>query len=320
MKFLIVLASVVLAISAATDEELWSEFKKNHGREYRNLREEQVRFSIFQQKLRKIETHNARYDKGEETYYLGINQFSDLTQEEFKARLNYASKPNIPYSKVHKASGVKAASEVNWVSQGAVVGVKDQGNCGSCWAFSTTGSLEGQYAIKYGSQVSLSEQNLMDCSTDYGNAACDGGWMIAGFSYVKDQGIETESDYPYTAQSGTSCSFSSSLSVLTISDWTVVNSGDEYSLQDAVANHGPISVAINADYFDDYAGGVYNGECSQEMDHGVLAVGYGTENGLDYWLIKNSWGAEWGESGYLKLARNQNLCGVANDASWPTIN
>ncbi|KAJ8984234.1 hypothetical protein NQ317_007466 [Molorchus minor] len=300
MKFLVIFASVVLAISATTDQELWLQFQKTYGREYRNLREAQVRFTIFQQNLRKIEEHNAKYEAGEKSYYLGVTRFADKSEEEFRAMLNYskAAKPTLEGARTYKLSGKQAASEVNWVTQGGRFrGQKSR----RLWILLGLlyRVLEGQYAISTGNLVSLSEQNLMDCSTSYGNGGCDGGYMTAGYLYVQDNGIERESDYPYTAVNGY-CSFQSLKSVMTISGFTAIQSGDENALLDAVENIttvGPISIGVNADNYPLYAGGVYDESCTDELNHGVLAVGYGEENGTPYWLVKNSWGAEWGENG-----------------------
>ncbi|KAJ8984233.1 hypothetical protein NQ317_007465 [Molorchus minor] len=322
MKFLVILASVVLAINAATDEELWTEFKKNHGREYRNLREEQYRFSIFQKNLRRIEEHNAKYEQGESSYYMGVTQFADKSKEEFRSMLNYSrsTKPQHERGEQYQVSNLALPSEVNWVTQGVVTPVKNQGNCGSCWAFASTGSMEGAYAISTGRLVSLSEQNLVDCSTSYGNAGCDGGVMDYAFIYVRDNGIEAESDYPYTGTDGR-CSYDSSKSVLKVNSWYDIPQGDESALQDAVANTGPVAVALNADGYDLYAGGIYDdSSCSTEVNHGVLVAGYGTESGTEYWLVKNSWGADFGENGYIRHARNKNSqCGITVEATIPAV-
>ncbi|KAJ8975094.1 hypothetical protein NQ317_002018 [Molorchus minor] len=321
MKCLVVLASVILAINAASVEELWAQFKENHGRQYRNIREEETRFNFFKQNVQRIEEHNAKYEKGETSYYRGINRFSDKSREEIHAMLNTsrANRPILTSGVEYKPSNVQVASEVNWVNEGVVTGVKNQGDCGSCWAFSVTGTLEGQYAIKYGSLVSLSEQDLVDCSVTYGTAGCNGGWMALAYDYVKDNGISTESDYPYLGYEAT-CAHSSS--VLTVNDYVFIPEGDEYTLKDAVANVGPISVSVYADDFFDYAGGIFDeSSCSQEYDHGVLVVGYGEENGSEYWLVKNSWGADWGDNGYIKMAREKNnQCAIASYASYTSIN
>ncbi|XP_018575903.1 cathepsin L1 [Anoplophora glabripennis] len=321
MKFLIVLVSLIAAIAAATDKELWQEFKRNYGRDYRNLREEQKRFSIFQSNLRVIETHNVKYAKGESSYFMGINQFTDITPAEFKAKLNTSASMRAPRTQPtvwHVKTGLEAPSSFSWIPKGVVTEVKNQGDCGSCWAFSASGALEGAHAISTGNLVSLSEQNLMDCAT--ANWGCDGGWMQTAFDYVRENGIESEADYPYQAVNQ-ACQYSESKSVVTISSHVTIPEKDEDALLDAVANIGPVSVDINADYMMYYQGGLFDDSaCDDQMDHGALAVGYGSENGADYWLVKNSWGTDWGESGYIRMARNKNnQCAIATYASYPVL-
>jgi cathepsin L len=202
--------------------------------------------------------------------------------------------------------------------------VKNQGQCGSCWSFSTTGSTEGAHAIKTGNLVSLSEQNLMDCSTSYGNNGCNGGLMDDAFQYIiANNGIDTESCYPYQAQDGT-CQYSTSCIGATLTSYQDIAQGSESDLQAAVANNGPVSVAIDAGLssFQFYSGGVYSdsgcGNQPNDLDHGVLAVGYGTLGGQDMWIVKNSWGSSWGVNGYIMMARNDNnMCGIATMASYP---
>nr|XP_023025725.1 cathepsin L-like proteinase [Leptinotarsa decemlineata] len=322
MKLFAILASLVVAITAASDQELWVEFKNTHGKSYRSLREEKLRFNIFQEKLREIESHNVKYENGEESYFLAVNQFSDLTKEEFISLLNenIATKPEISFTPLQEAlnESLEAPTAINWVHQGAVLGVKNQGQCGSCWAFSTTGSLEGQSIIKHGRRVSLSEQQLVDCSTS--NNACQGGSMEYAFNYVANYGLETEASYPYRGVRG-SCRADSSRSAIRVRGYASVGR-NEQALKNAVGTVGPISVAVEASIWQSYGGGIFNHpECTgYYLNHGVLAVGYGNEDGEDYWLIKNSWGTNWGEGGYIRLIRNRNnQCGVASDGSYPLL-
>ncbi|XP_044262269.1 procathepsin L-like [Tribolium madens] len=328
MKTFIVLALAVVATLAVPQSPVhakWAEFKLTHKKQYSSPIEELKRQAIFQDNLAKIEEHNAKYAKGEVTYTKAINQFGDLTKEEFLEYVNrgIATRPKLneklrlPYVK----SGKPAAAEVDWRNS-AVTEVKNQGQCGSCWSFSTTGAVEGQLAISGRGMTSLSEQNLVDCSSGYGNAGCNGGWMDSGFDYIHDNGIMSESAYPYTASDG-SCRFDASKSVTSLSGYYDLPSGDESALQDAVANNGPIAVALDAtDELQFYSGGVlYDTTCSPEaLNHGVLVVGYGSESGSDYWIVKNSWGSGWGEQGYWKQARNRNNnCGIATAASYPAL-
>jgi len=213
---------------------------------------------------------------------------------------------------------------VDWRTKNAVIPIKDQQHCGSCWAFSTTGSLEGAFAIGTGKLTSLSEQELVDCSDSYGNEGCNGGLMDSAFQYVIDNGLCTEASYPYTAEDGTCAS-----SKCTDAIKKGVLSGfkdlptTESSYQAVVAQQ-PVSIAIEADTmaFQFYFSGVFdNSGCGTNLDHGVLIVGYGSDSssGKDYWTVKNSWGTTWGESGYIRMVRNKNECGLTLSASYPTI-
>jgi len=221
---------------------------------------------------------------------------------------------------------VNAATSVDWTAKGVVTPVKNQGSCGSCWAFSTTGSVESNSAIKTGSLISLSEQELVDCSGSYGNDGCDGGLMDYAFEYVKaNGGLCTETDYAYTGVDGT-CKSSGCTHYNPITGYTDVTQDSETSLETAVTN-GPVSVAIEADQyaFQFYSSGVLTGTCGTSLDHGVLAVGYGTTNGQDYWKVKNSWGTSWGEAGYVLICRNCDKngnageCGILEEPSYPTV-
>lgn len=212
-------------------------------------------------------------------------------------------------------------NEVNWADKGAVTPVKNQGQCGSCWAFSTTGSLEGAHFIATQKLDSFSEQQLVDCSKAYGNNGCNGGLMDNAFWYVKDHGITLESTYPYKGVGGT-CRYNPDQDkAWTVSDCTDVTAGKELSLVAAIAQQ-PVSVAIEADHisFQLYKGGVFNGNCGTKLDHGVLAVGYGEDNGKKYYRVKNSWGAGWGMKGYIMIERNgdgKGKCGIQEVSSFP---
>ncbi|KAJ6224287.1 hypothetical protein RDWZM_002832 [Blomia tropicalis] len=213
---------------------------------------------------------------------------------------------------------------VDWTTKGVVTPIKNQEQCGSCWAFSAVASMEGQHALKTGKLVSLSEQNLVDCSQSEGDYGCEGGMMDYAFQYVIDNnGIDTESSYPYKGVDE-KCEFKKNYVGATIKSFTNVKSGSESALQTAVANVGPISVTIDASQksFQFYKSGVYNEpRCTSNFyDHAVTAVGYGTLNGVAYWKVKNSWGTSWGEKGYILMSRNKNnQCGIAYKASYPNV-
>jgi len=274
------------------------------------------RFATFKDNFLKIEAHNA----GTHSYSMALNEFADLTADEFKsmyyglkqtgAASQSAGTFEAPFGYQEQADGV------DWRTKDAVTPVKNQAQCGSCWAFSTTGSIESAHAIATGSLVSLSEQQLVDCAGSYGNAGCNGGLMDSAFSYVKSNGgLCTEESYPYTARNGL-CK-KTCTPVTTITGYKDV-SHSTASLAAAV-DQGPVSVAIEADQssFQFYSGGVMSGNCGRQLDHGVLAVGYGTEGTSDYWIVKNSWGASWGEQGYIRLSKGSDQCGIYDSASFP---
>jgi cathepsin L len=295
-----------------------------HSKNYNCDAEFAYRLGVYRQNIQFIEEHN-RLNKD---FTVAINKFADLTATEFGALYNgYRMTDRKQSAEVHTHNPMfKLADDVDWRSQGVVTGVKDQGQCGSCWAFSTTGSVEGAWAIKNGKAklTSISEQNLVDCSGSYGNYGCDGGLMDNAFQYIiANKGIDTEDSYPYTAADG-DCSFKSSSVGSTLSSYKDVASGKEDALTSAIATVGPISVAIDASQssFQFYSGGVYyEAACSSDqLDHGVLAVGYGTQSGSDFYTVKNSWGADWGSNGYILMSRNKNNnCGIATAASYPIV-
>jgi len=262
-----------------------------------------------------------------------MNQFGDMTVREFSKTMNgFKRNYGDSLSRSNAATFLEPMNvvldvpeTVNWTDKGLVTPVKNQGHCGSCWSFSATGALEGQHYRKTGKLVSLSEQNLVDCSTDEGNQGCNGGLMDQAFDYIKiNKGIDTEASYPYEGKDGR-CRFKRPAVGADDTGFVDVTPGNETALMIAVATIGPVSVAIDAGHesFQFYSGGVYfEPQCSSEsLDHGVLAVGYGTDPvGGDYWLVKNSWGPTWGDNGYIKMARNkQNHCGIATSASYPIV-
>lgn len=287
------------------------------------------RLNIFATNMDQIDAHNA---DAKQTYKLGQNQFTHLTFEEFLDQVNIGGTrvPNLRRKKadfLHNApSNVKSLpASVDWTTQGAVTPVKDQGNCGSCWSFSATGALEGAYYLKYGKLLSFSEQELVSC--DKTDAGCNGGWMDDAFTFVKNNGgITTEDQYPYKSGSTGSTGSCVTTGYTKVAEsapksFTDVQTGSVDALMSAVAQQ-PVSIAIQANQiaFQSYKSGVLTGKCGQNLDHGVLLVGYGTENGVDYWKVKNSWGPSWGESGYIKIERSgADLCGILDAPSYPNL-
>ncbi|XP_068943858.1 procathepsin L-like isoform X2 [Petaurus breviceps papuanus] len=298
MNFYLCLACLCLGIAAATPQldptldAKWDQWKSQHRRTYGG-NEDTWRRATWEKNLRKIEMHNVEYRAG---------------------------------TLFHKPLFVTVPQSVDWREEGYVTPVKNQGNCLSCWAFSATGALEGQWFRKMGKLVSLSEQNLVDCSLDEGNIGCRGGFMTNAFEYVmKNEGIDTEESYPYEGKEG-NCRYEPENSGANVTRYVEIPSGEESALTEAVAIAGPVSVAVDASHssFQFYRGGVYyEPNCDSEfLDHGMLVVGYGVdeESGEKYWIVKNSMGEDWGNSGYILMARDKNNhCGIATDASYPEV-
>jgi len=308
-------------LSGEDYKTLFTSFIKKYNKEYSHD-EFFNRFLVFKNNYDVIRIHN----QGNSTWSMSVNEFADMTFAEFHDRHTGLLPHRNPFIRSLNAPAVVpnfvAPTSVDWRQKNAVTDVKNQQQCGSCWAFSTTGSLEGAWAIHSGNLVSLSEQQLVDCSTAQGNQGCNGGLMDQAFEFViANKGICSEASYGYTASQGT-CQTTCE-SVTTISAYKDVPAGNENALLVA-ATQQPISVAIEADQqgFQFYSGGVYaDSGCGTQLDHGVLVVGFGHDSGvnLDYWIVKNSWGAQWGESGYIRLVRGQNQCGLANMASYPVV-
>ncbi|XP_059159055.1 procathepsin L-like [Physella acuta] len=314
------------AVTCFQLDSQWAKFKATYKKNYKDPREEIMRRKIWETNLQRIEQHNAKYEKGEYSYYLGVNKYTDMNEQEFSETMNgyRRSNKNKHSNLLHVAGDVKdLPDEVDWRTEGYVTDVKDQGVCGSCWAFATTGAVEGQNFKKTGTLTSLSEQNLVDCSGKFGNNGCNGGLMPYAYEYIKENdGIDTEASYPYEGVESF-CRFQPSNVGANVTGYIEVRYEDEDALQDAVANVGPVSVAIHVtSKFQQYSGGVfYDTDCNPDLvDHAVLVVGYGTYQGDEYWLVKNSWGESWGIKGYIMMARNKNNhCGIATAASYPTV-
>ncbi|XP_066310529.1 cysteine endopeptidase Rep1-like [Miscanthus floridulus] len=314
----------------ASDEALWDLYERwqTHHRVHRHHGEKGRRFGTFKENVRFIHAHNKR---GDRPYRLRLNRFGDMGREEFRStfadsrindlrRAESPAAPAVPGFMYDDVTDLPRS--VDWRKEGAVTAVKDQGHCGSCWAFSTVVAVEGINAIRTGSLVSLSEQELIDCDTD--ENGCQGGLMENAFEFIKSYGgITTESAYPYHASNGTCDSVRARRGrVVSIDGHQMVPTGSEDELGKAVANQ-PVSVAIDAggQAFQFYSKGVFTGDCGTDLDHGVAAVGYGVSgDGTAYWIVKNSWGPSWGEGGYIRMQRgtgNGGLCGIAMEASFP---
>nr|XP_033809482.1 cathepsin L1-like isoform X2 [Geotrypetes seraphini]XP_033809483.1 cathepsin L1-like isoform X2 [Geotrypetes seraphini] len=322
----------LVALSCALDsafEEGWRSWKTFHRKSYPQT-VEAFRRTIWEKNLCKIEQHNLEHSQGKHSYVLEMNHFGDMTDEEFHQLLNgFILEPEEEKVTLFQHSDTfKVPKEVDWRTKGYVTPVKNQGHCGSCWAFSATGALEGQVFKKTGQLISLSEQNLVDCSKPQGNHGCSGGYITGAFRYVQSNGgINSETTYPYLGRDDGMCHYNPLNKAANCTSFVRLPQGSEEILEQAVASVGPVSVAVDAKAFTFrfYHSGVYSDSwCSQMVNHAMLTVGYSTsqQNGKssDYWLIKNSWTENWGEQGYLRLLKGAgNQCGVANQASYPVL-
>jgi cathepsin L len=279
--------------------------------------EYQFRFGIWLANKRLVQEHNS----GSKSFKVAVNHLAALTRAEYRSLLGYKvdlrKKKNVKNTSIK----IKLPDSVDWRGQGVVNAIQDQGQCGSCWAFSAIQSIESLYAIAHSGQLyKLSEQNIVDCVVD--DDGCDGGWMDDAFDYVinsQNGKVNLLSDYPYTARDG-NCRYNSATAVLVLAGYIDVKEGSEDDLADKVANNGPVAIAIDASNwsFQLYSSGIYDEpDCSSDwLDHGVGAVGYGSVGSVDYWLVRNSWGVDWGENGYIRMVRNKNnQCGEATAAS-----
>ena len=310
-----------------TEWKQFSHFQERFSKTYDTLEQLEARFQIFRENLRSILSHNVIPGQN---FTMGVNQFTDLTPEEFKTLYASGLKTSVGLygCKSFSSSASGSPSVIDWRTLGAVTSVKDQGQCGSCWTFSATGAIEGAWAISTGKLVDLSEEQLVECATgvSYGSHGCSGGQMDGAFKYVIEHGQCSLSAYPYTSGSGKSGSCQKCSSVAHISSCSDVKPNDQLSLKAAVAKQ-PVAIAISADtkLFQSYSSGVITSpSCYTSLDHGVLIVGYGEENGQKYWLVKNSWSESWGQNGYVKIGRSEStndagVCGIAMQPSFPSV-
>jgi len=329
---IIALAAVVAAYKLPTEAEIKAEFVKfvhKHEKTTYGAQEIEKRFQIFKDNFVRIQLYNRLYN----TDIMEVNKFADLTPQEFRAAYLMPKKTvaqmkgEFVGTEPATAYNTKdAPTSIDWRTLGAVTPVKNQGSCGSCWAFSTTGNVEGQWFLANktnGSPIlGLSEQNLVDCDhqcTMYENqqscdAGCNGGLQPNAYSYIiKNGGIDTESSYPYEGYDDT-CRYNAANRGAQIRNWTFIST-NEQQMATYCAEHGPLAIAADAEEWQFYIWGVFEGPCGTSLDHGILIVGYGTETdelgfSIDYWIVKNSWGADWGLDGYLWIIRGVGECGL----------
>ena len=315
--------------------ESWA---KAHKKIYSSYEERKKRFGLFVESYKRILHHNSNLKGKPSSYQLGFTSFADWTDDEFETKLGFQSKRECWYvdenapKVVQEENPLWSSSTIlpkarNWVDEGIVSPVKNQGQCGSCWAFSAIGALEAQYKKKHGKSIIFSEQQLLDCSQGYGNLGCNGGFPARAFEYIRRSGgLESSQDYPYEMQSNFSCRFSKSKAALKIERVVNITESNERELEYAVAFAGPVTVAFLVPKdFRLYASGVFTTEeCGvtkpKDLTHAVLVVGYGVSfDGMKYWLVKNSWGELWGMKGYFMMERGRNLCGISDCAAYAIV-
>jgi C1A family cysteine protease len=308
----------------------FSNFQEKFTKKYGSITELENRFQIFRTNLRNIVIHNL--DRSQ-NFTMGVNQFTDLTPEEFKSMyINGGAKNNLGSfgCKSFSSNAAGAPASIDWTNKGVVNPVRDQGQCGSCWAFATTANAESVWAISKGQLLDLSEEFLVDCATGAGyyNMGCNGGQPDSALKYMINNGQCTEASYPYTSgvtKTAGPCQKFTSAGVK-FSSCSDVTPKDQVALKGAVAI-SPVVIAIEADtrYFQSYTSGILDSTaCGTSLDHAVEIVGYGTENGMDYWKVRNSWSSSWGEGGYVRIKRTSStndigICGVAAEPSFLSV-
>lgn len=306
--------ALVVGISAYSQEEIFQTFATwtaEHNKEYDSSAEFKARMAIFGENLVKISQDNAALAAAGEDEVYGLGPFADLTAAEFK-KTYLSGYEYTPANETELVRPTAPAADIDWSTRGALTPIKDQGQCGSCWAHSATEAIESYLQIAGQPLVSLSVQQINSC--DKTSGGCNGGSMESAFSYVKSAGgIESEAAYPYTSGHGQTgvCRFDSSKVVAKISGYKRVSTG-ESNLASALMN-GPPSIAVAAESWQHYTGGILS-SCTGRLDHGVQAVG----QTADAWKIRNSWGPRWGESGFIRVKKGGNLCSLSNDVSYPT--
>ena len=320
MKFLILL--LIALASCDMDSEIFTQFQKfivKYKKNYKSMNEFMARFEVFRQ------NYISTLKQESSTFTTGITKFSDMTKQEFAKtylNLNYDAMAMVNFEPVSAKVSNAAPDSFDWRTQGRVSPIKDQAQCGSCWAFATVANLEGLYYANKGVMKTFSEQMLVDCDTS--DSGCNGGLMQYSFTWLKKNGgIMLDSDYPYTGVDGTCQSDKTKYADFKVtgykklgSSWSTWSAVDEDEVKEFLYETGPLAIALNADYLSSYTGGIVDYTSSQcpssGINHAVTLVGYGTDStsGMDYWIIKNSWGKDWGESGYFRIRRGNGTCGV----------
>jgi len=306
------LSLVVLSFAVLDETVLFDAYKAQFNKQYSSPAEEALRFENFKLSMDRIESRNSDV--------FGFTKYSDMSVEEFKSTLlGYIRPESRSDVGVLPTGDVNVPQTLDWRTQNMVTPVKDQGQCGSCWAFSTVENIESMYCMK--NQIDcttfapLSPQEIVDCDTT--DQGCDGGDPPTAYAFVMQEGgLEDDSAYPYTAQDGT-CAFQANLVKVTISNWQyATTNSDETTMQSNLVSWGPLSICVDAEPWQDYTGGVMMAsDCSNSLDHCVQLVGYDMTQSTPFWIVRNSWGMDWGENGYIRLQYGQDTCGCADEAT-----
>ncbi|KAE8588075.1 hypothetical protein XENTR_v10022324 [Xenopus tropicalis] len=304
----------------------WDLWKRTYHKQYNGQMDEGLRRLIWEKNFKMITAHNLEYSEGLHTYEMAMNHLGDMTSEEVVRTMTglwvHRRNRSTNFTSEDNTAQEKIPDSIDYRKKGYVTPIRNQGSCGSCWAFSSVGALEGQLKKKKGKLVDLSPQNLVDCVKK--NDGCGGGYMTNAFEYVRDnKGIDSENAYPYVGEDQ-ECMYNATGKAASCKGFKEVQEGSEKALKKAVGLVGPVSVGIDAGLssFQFYSKGVYyDKDCNAEnINHAVLAVGYGTQKKTKYWIVKNSWGEDWGNKGYILMAREKdNACGISSLASYPVM-
>jgi len=326
MKYIVLLCVFIAVVLASVSDEIamkkFIAFQHKYNKIYKSDEELLHRFAIFKENLVKAEQYQKR-EKGSATY--GVTKFSDLCESEFRStyllpHMNISNIQKAPVANVKSLPKVlKSSTNFDWRSKGVITPVYNQEQCGSCWAFSATETIESYWALAGNSLVELSVQQIVDCDTAGEDEGCDGGWPYGAYEYIIGaNGQELLADYQYTGEDGT-CQFNSADIGATISSWQyVAEGGNESPMMPWVTSKGPLSICVDASSWSYYTGGVIS-TCTQNLDHCVQLTGYSPEDGYSVWNVRNSWGSDWGVDGYIYLERNQNMCGCAEVVTVPIV-
>jgi len=316
----VVLLAFVAVVFATSAQQKFSDFITKYNKVYDTPEDYARRFSIFQQNLKTAAAQNVAHG-GKATF--GVTKFSDMTPEEFKATIlmpKGSIKPKSHKNVLQVSSTAPIPTSWDWATKGAVTPVKDQGQCGSCWAFSATEAIESQWFLAGNELPVLAPQQIVDCDKGRGDQGCDGGDTVTAYAYVQAAGgQEDESDYPYKAVDG-SCHFSAGKAVAKVTGFNYITQNkNETEMAEKMVTAGPLSICVEADTWQNYNGGVLSKDCGDALDHCVMITGFRNQGNTPIWLVRNSWAADWGEQGYIYIQRGKNLCGIAEEVTVPTV-